>query len=70
MVLGYLNHIKENNKFQIDAEEGKIPKDSIKGIHHMVQIVEEKYNLKYVYVRHAITCVKFCNFLGFLMLSC
>jgi len=45
-VLGLLNHIKENNKFQIDVEEGKMPEDPAKGIQHMVQIAKEKYNLK------------------------
>lgn len=54
MVLGLLNHMKENNKFQIDVEERKIPQDPTKGIQHMFQIVIEKYDLKYVYVWHTI----------------
>ncbi|KAH9306226.1 hypothetical protein KI387_010630 [Taxus chinensis] len=50
-----LNHIKENIKFQIDVEEGKRQEDPAKGIQHLVQIAKEKYNLKYVYVWHALT---------------
>ena len=45
-VYGRLTHIKENNKFQIDVEEGKMPQDPAKGIQHIVQIAKENYSLK------------------------
>ncbi|GLJ46890.1 hypothetical protein SUGI_0989020 [Cryptomeria japonica] len=49
-----LNHIKENSKFQIGVEGSQRSEDPAKGIQNIVQIAKEKYNLKYVYVWHAL----------------
>ncbi|CAO2202353.1 unnamed protein product [Urochloa humidicola] len=50
-----LTHIKENYKFQKNGREGHREDDPAKGLTHIVNDIKGKYELKYVYVWHAIT---------------
>ncbi|XP_020528371.1 probable galactinol--sucrose galactosyltransferase 6 isoform X2 [Amborella trichopoda] len=52
--LGRLTQIKENKKFQKHAEANGSPKEPTEGIQHIVKIAKEMYNVKYVYVWHAL----------------
>lgn len=54
-LLKRLTHIKENCKFGKNGKEGEKQEDPTLGIQHTVDIAKNKYNLKYVYVWHAIT---------------
>jgi raffinose synthase len=50
-----LTDIKENYKFQKDGKTGQRQEDPALGLRHIVTEAKESYNLKYIYVWHAIT---------------
>ncbi|KAG0623571.1 hypothetical protein M758_3G184100 [Ceratodon purpureus] len=49
-----LTHIKENHKFQKDGVAGSWPEDQSLGLRHTVLEAKTNFNLKYVYVWHAL----------------
>lgn len=49
-----LTHIKENHKFQKDGVAGSWPEDQSLGLRHTVLDAKANFNLKYVYVWHAL----------------
>jgi raffinose synthase len=49
-----LTHIKENHKFQKDGVAGSWPEDQSLGLQHIVLDAKANFNLKYVYVWHAL----------------
>eukprot|EP00249_Psilotum_nudum_P036832 c8845_g1_i1 orf=375-2744(-) len=50
-----LTHIKENYKFQKDGNSYQREEDPKLGLHHVIDEIKSKYQLKYVYVWHALT---------------
>lgn len=49
-----LTHIRENHKFQKDGVPGLWPEDQSLGLQHTVLDAKTNFNLKYVYVWHAL----------------